>query len=155
MQNCCFEKRCSERVIWACKCTGSYLYFCDRHITRHMKVPGDHVTECTIVELSQKQVKSFIPKFKALTKYLKECRKSIKESSKVLIKHIEEEARKALNRIKELHKAAVELISKRGISKKNYEIIQCIPIENLNCISYRVENAKKSIEIIYEFYDLE
>ena len=155
MQNCSFENRCSKRVIWACKCTNPSQYFCDSHISSHMRVPGDHLTECMIVELSRNQIAELLPKLKEFTKYLEGCRKSIMDNSNMLMKCIEEEARKALNRIQDLQKTVLDLMSERGVNKENYRRIQCFPFEGSNDIGSKIENTKKTIEGFYEFDDHE
>ena len=120
-----------------------------------MRAPGDHVTECTIVEFNHNQVTEALPKLKELTKYLKECRKSILDNSKILIKQIEEEARQALNRIRDLQKTVFDLMSERCINKENYERIQCIPIENRNYNEFTIKNTKRLIKNCYRLYDYE
>ena len=66
MQKCSFEDGCKERVTYACKCMSPNLYFCDNHFLRHMRTPGDHITECVIVELSRNQTRELLPKLKEL-----------------------------------------------------------------------------------------
>ena len=46
MQQCSFEDGCMEIITFTCRCMSPYLYFCDDHFIKHMKTPGDHVSEC-------------------------------------------------------------------------------------------------------------
>ena len=118
-----------------------------------MRSLGDHVTECMIVELSRNQITKLLPKLKECTKYLKGCRKSILDNSKILIKCIEEETGKALNRIQDLQKAVLYLMSGKSVNKEMYEILRCFTFRNSYDISFKIENTKRSIENFYEFYD--
>ena len=152
MQKCSCEDGCSERVTCMCKCMSPPLYFCDNHFIGHMRTPGVHLTESVIVKLNRNQTNEFLPKLKDLLKYLKECRNNIINNSKILMDCIEKEARKALNHIKELEQASIDLISEGSINKEAYERIQSILIENPNNLSNEVENIKKLIEDLSECY---
>ena len=77
------------------------------------------------------------------------------DNAKILIECIEKETWKALNNIKELEKASVDLISERSINKENYERIQCITNGNHNYISDDITNIKKSIESLCGTYNFE
>ena len=153
MQKCSFEDGCKERVTYACKCMSPNMYFCDNHFLRHMRTPGDHITEC--VELSRNQTRELLPKLKELINYLKRCRKNLLDNAKILIECIENETRKALNNIKELENVSVDLISERGINKENFERIKFITDRNYNYIDDDVENIKKSIESSCGTYNFE
>ena len=155
MQKCSFEGGCKGRVVWACKCTSPYLYFCDEHLLNHGRTPGEHHLECIIVELNRIQTKIVLPKLKDFIKYLKRCRKDVIDNAKILIECIENETRKSLNLIKELAKVSVDLISERSINKENYERIQCCTDLNHNYISDDVENIKLSIKNLYGSYNFE
>ena len=153
MQKCSFEDGCKDRVTCACKCASPYLYFCDNHFLKHMRTPGDHLSEYMIVELSRNQTRELLPKLKDLIKYLKRCRKNLIDNAKILIECIENETRKALNNIKDLEKVSVDLISERSINKENYERIQCITNGNHNYISHDITNIKDSIESLCGTYN--
>ena len=155
MQKCAFEDRCKGKVTCACKCRSPYLYFCDYHFLKHMRTPGDHLSECMIVELSRDQTRELLPKLKDLIKFLKRYRKYLLDNAKILIECIEKETWKALNHIKELEKASVDLISERSINKENYERIQCITNGNHNYISDDYTNITKIIESLCGTYNFE
>ena len=155
MNKCSFESGCYERAVWSCNCLDPSVYVCDRHIKRHLRAPGKHETECTIVELTSSQTTLFLPRLKELLKYLKGYRKSIMDNSKVLIECIEKEAKNTLMNIKTFKKIAIDLICERSISKESYERIKSITIENQVPIRYEVENIKEKVKILFEFDDSE
>ena len=155
MNKCSFENGCYERAVWSCNCVNPYLYICDRHIKRHLRAPGEHKTESTIVELTSRQRTEFLPRLKKLLKYFKGYRKSIIDNSKILIECIEKETRKTLMNITNLKKIAVDLICERSISKENYERIKSIPSENQIPIRYEVENIKENLKTLCKFDDSE
>ena len=153
MQQCSFEDECMEIITFTCRCKSPYLYFCNDHFIDHVKNPGSHVTDCVMVELDHNQTRELIPKLKDLIEYSRRCRKGIMNDVKILIDCIEKEAWRALNNIKELEKASVDLISGRRISKENYERIQSFIIDNKNDTSDRVKNITKNMRSLYEFYN--
>ena len=155
MNKCSFGNGCYERSVWSCNCVNPYAYVCDRHIKKHLRAPGKHETECSIVELTSRQTTEFLPRLKDLLKYFKGYRKRIIDNSKDLIECIEKEAKKTLINIKNLKKIAVDLICERGISKENYERIKSITIGNQIPIRYEVENIKENVKTLFEFDDSE
>ena len=72
MQKCSFEDGCKERVTYACKCMSPNLYFCDNHFLRHMRTPGDHLSECMVVELSRESDKRITTKAQGIDQLFKE-----------------------------------------------------------------------------------
>ena len=155
MEKSCHESGCYERVIWACSCINPCLYVCDRHISRHLKTLGEHKTECTTVELSNRQTAEFLPKLKDLLKYLRGYRKSIVDNSNIFIECIATEAKNAILNMRNLEKVAVDLITERSVSKESYEKIKTISSENPNYARYEVENIKERVKNFFGFYDYE
>ena len=147
MERCSFENQCDEKVLYICRCANPQQYFCDIHINRHLRSPGDHLTESMMIELNHNQTTELLTKLKDFTKYLKERRKGLMDSSKTLIECIEKETRRALNSIKDLQKGVVDLMSERSIRKENYQVITNMTLENDNNISKQVEKIKESVEI--------
>ena len=123
MKKCSFEDRCPHKVTCACKCTTPNLYFCDVHFAKHMRNPGNHVTECMIVELSHDQTRQMLPKLKDLLNLLERERNSVVDNAEVLIECINREAMKALIKINEFEKVVGDLISQRSVEKEFYEKI--------------------------------
>ena len=105
-----------------------------------------------MIELNHNQTTELLTKLKDFTKYLKERRKGLMDSSKTLIECIEKETRRALNSIKDLQKGVVDLMSERSIRKENYQVITNMTLENDNNISKQVEKIKESVESLFEFY---
>ena len=131
----------------------SLSLFCDDHFVDHVKTPGDHVTECVIVELDPNQTRELIPKLKDLIEYSRRCRKRIMNNAIILINCIEKDTWRALNSIKELERASADLITERMISKENYERIQSFNIDDKDYTSYGVKTIAKNISGLYEFYN--
>ena len=154
MKKCCSEDGCMGSVTFACKCTSPNLYFCDNHFTKHVRTLGNHITECLIIKLNPDQIREWLPKLTDLITYLKHSRKRILSNAMMLIGCIENETSIAVNIIKELEKASVDLLSARSIYKETFERIQCItPDNNYNYASDRVGKIKKSIKSLYKSYN--
>ena len=88
-----------------------------------MRNPGNHVTECMIVELSHDQTRQMLPKLKDLLNLLERERNSVVDNAEVLIECINREAMKALIKINEFEKVVGDLISQRSVEKEFYEKI--------------------------------
>ena len=155
MNKRCSENGCYESPIWSCKCVNPYLYVCDHHIKRHMRLLRKHEIVYAGVELTSRQTIELLPRFKDLLKYLKGYRKSIKDNSQILIECIEKEAKNALMTAKNLQKAVVDLIGEKIIFKETYERIKSIKIESQDHIRNDAENIKESMKMLFEFVSYE
>ena len=155
MKKCSFNNECTLSASFACNCTSFNLYFCDDHFINHVKTPYAHVPECLVFELNPDHKRGWIPKLKDLIKYLKSCKKRILNDTKILIKCIETETKKALSNIKELEKASIDLIFEKCISKEYYKRLQSVNADNINYTSEHFEKCKKNIENVYESYNNE
>ena len=153
MQQCSFEDECMEIITFTCRCISPNLYFCDDHFIKHMKTPGNHASECVVIQSDPNQIRKLIPEVKDLIKDLRLRRNRIMNNTKILIECIERKTWKTLNNIKEVEKASIDLISERMISKENYERIQSLlAVHDDNDESDEIDKITKSINSLYDFY---
>ena len=53
----CFENDCSREITSSCSCKVPSTYTCDKHISKHIRTPGNHLIESLIIEINNNQKK--------------------------------------------------------------------------------------------------
>ena len=119
----CSKNTCYARVVYACNCKDPQTFFCNSHFSEHTKTPGRHLTECLLITFTEDQKIHLQPKIIQINHSSQEFQHNLLRSSAALIKSIKLETSKAVNKIKELQKMLVDLLSDKGIDQDDYEFI--------------------------------
>ena len=138
-----------RRATYACSCTETSVYCCDRHFPEHARAPGKHTSEYLIIKLTQDQQSGLFSKLIQISKHLQVLEQKLLESAKEIINCIQSKTSETLRSIQDINQSINDLIKGKGISKSNYQVVNSFDFENSIPVIRKVEKIKHIIKSLF------